>query len=78
MKKREEIIINSKFKKNFVYITTSSMVFRHVDTFAKHGKIDLLIVDEGHKAKNLHTRIRQGIKNIYVKKQKVILTGTPV
>ena len=54
------------------------MVFRHVDTFAKHGKIDLLIVDEGHKAKNLHTRIRQGIKNIYVKKQKVILTGTPV
>jgi SNF2 family DNA or RNA helicase len=54
------------------------MIFKHVDHFAEFGKIDLLIVDEGHKAKNINTKIRQGIKNLYVRKHKIILTGTPV
>jgi SNF2-related domain len=40
--------------------------------------IDLLIVDEGHKAKNVDTVLRKGIKNFHAKKQKIILTGTPV
>jgi DNA repair and recombination protein RAD54B len=76
--KRVEIIKNNKFKINFVYITTPHCVFKHVEDFAKHGKIDLLIVDEGHKAKNINTNIRKGIKELYVKRQKIILTGTPV
>ena len=40
--------------------------------------MDVLIIDEGHKAKNIHTKIRKGLKDIYVKKQKILLTGTPV
>jgi DNA repair and recombination protein RAD54B len=36
------------------------------------------VVDEGHKAKNVNTRIRKGIKDLYVKRMKIILTGTPV
>jgi hypothetical protein len=31
------------------------VIFKHVDDFAKFGKIDVLIVDEGHKAKNINT-----------------------
>lgn len=78
MKKRVEIIKANKFTKNLVYITTPNTIFKHVDDFATYGKLDLLIVDEGHKAKNVNTRIRKGLKDLYVKRQKVILTGTPV
>ena len=38
----------------------------------------MLIVDEGHRAKNINTKIRKGIKSLYVKRSKIILTGTPV
>lgn len=61
-----------------MYITSPNVVFKHVDTFAEFGRLDLMIVDEGHKAKNINTKIRVGIKNLYVKRQKIILTGTPV
>ena len=35
-------------------------------------------MDEGHKAKNVDTRIRQAIRDFKVRKMKVVLTGTPV
>jgi SNF2 family DNA or RNA helicase len=44
----------------------------------KHLNVDLLIVDEGHKAKNVDTVLRKGIKEFNAKRQKIILTGTPV
>ncbi len=70
--------MNSKYKENIVFITTANVIFKHVDDFARNAKVDVLIVDEGHKAKNINTRIRQGIKNLYVRRHKIILTGTPV
>ncbi|TNV70831.1 hypothetical protein FGO68_gene3441 [Halteria grandinella] len=78
LKKRQEIIQQNKYTKNLVYITTPNTIFKHVDDFAQFAALDLLVVDEGHKAKNVNTRIRKGIKDLYVKRQKIILTGTPV
>jgi SNF2 family DNA or RNA helicase len=78
VKKRQALILNNKYKENIVFITTANVIFKHVDDFARNAKLDVLIVDEGHKAKNINTRMRQGIKNLYVRRHKIILTGTPV
>ncbi|CDW81150.1 dna excision repair protein ercc-6-like protein [Stylonychia lemnae] len=40
--------------------------------------IDMMIIDEGHRAKNVKTMIRKSFKSLQVKQQKIILTGTPV
>ena len=40
--------------------------------------VDLLVVDEGHKAKNINTKIREAIRNFPVNKIKLVLTGTPI
>ena len=37
-----------------------------------------MVIDEGHKAKNIRTRLRKCLKEFNVEKQKIILTGTPV
>ena len=37
-----------------------------------------MVIDEGHKAKNVNTKIRRYLKEMDVRRQKVILTGTPV
>jgi SNF2 family DNA or RNA helicase len=39
---------------------------------------DVLVVDEGHRAKNVRTQLRKALKAFPVKRHKVILTGTPV
>lgn len=44
----------------------------------KKAKWDIMIIDEGHKAKNLKTKLRQALKNFPVAGNKVILSGTPV
>lgn len=54
------------------------MIHKHVDTFNRQGNLQVLIVDEGHRAKNINTKIRKGIKTLYVKRSKIMLTGTPV
>ena len=41
-------------------------------------EIDVVVIDEGHKAKNVKTKIRSSLKEIKVNKIKLILTGTPV
>jgi len=41
-------------------------------------KLNVLIVDEGHKAKNTNTQFRKALKEIKVTGTKIILTGTPV
>jgi len=38
----------------------------------------MLVVDEGHKAKNTNTKFRKALKEFQISKLKVILTGTPV
>ena len=42
------------------------------------AKWDILIMDEGHKAKNTNTKLRKALKDFKVEKQKIILSGTPV
>lgn len=37
-----------------------------------------MIIDEGHRAKNVHTKFRKALKDFRVKSSKIILTGTPV
>jgi len=54
------------------------MIHKHVDTFNRQGNLQVLIVDEGHRAKNINTKIRKGIKSLYAKRSKIMLTGTPV
>lgn len=39
---------------------------------------DVLVIDEGHRAKNVATKFRKSLKAFRVTRQKVILTGTPV
>ena len=68
MIKREDIILKNRETKRIVYITTPNVLTKHVETFDKYGKIDLLVIDEGHKAKNIHTKIRKGLKELYVRK----------
>ena len=68
----------NKHSKNFVYICSPNTLVTHVDNFRESSEIDLLIIDEGHKAKNVHTKIRKALKESYVKRQKILLTGTPV
>ena len=41
-------------------------------------KWDVMVVDEGHRAKNVATKLRKALKEFIVSKQKIILTGTPV
>ena len=41
-------------------------------------RYDVIVVDEGHKAKNRNTQFRKDISNLRVKKHRLILTGTPL
>jgi SNF2 family DNA or RNA helicase len=49
-----------------------------VDFLNKLEPWDLLVADEGHKAKNVDTQFRKALKIIKIQRQKIILTGTPV
>ena len=48
------------------------------DEISKRTNVDLFVIDEGHRAKNINTKIRTELKNFLVKHQKIVLTGTPV
>ena len=76
--KREKIISSCENFKKIVFITTANMVYKHIDHFANCAKLDILIVDEGHKAKNISTKFRLGIRNLQVQQNKILVTGTPV
>ena len=39
---------------------------------------DIIVLDEGHKAKNRNTAFRRDITALRVRKHKIILTGTPL
>ena len=41
-------------------------------------KWDILVIDEGHRAKNVKTQLRKALKEMKVEVQKIVLTGTPV
>ena len=39
---------------------------------------DIVVVDEGHKAKNINTDLRKNLVNLRVKHSRFVLSGTPV
>lgn len=41
-------------------------------------RYDILVVDEGHKAKNINTELRKNLVSLRVKGHRLILTGTPL
>lgn len=41
-------------------------------------RYDVLVVDEGHKAKNINTELRKNLVALRVKGHRLILTGTPL
>jgi SNF2 family DNA or RNA helicase len=60
-------------------IVMSSNAFHEMkNSLQKNLICDLMIIDEGHKAKNVETCLRIAIKEFQVNKQKIILTGTPI
>lgn len=41
-------------------------------------RYDILVVDEGHKAKNINTELRRNLVALRCKGHRLILTGTPL
>ena len=41
-------------------------------------RFDIIVVDEGHKAKNINTDLRRNLVELRVKSSRFILTGTPL
>ena len=41
-------------------------------------RYDILVVDEGHKAKNINTELRKNLVALRVKGHRIVLTGTPL
>jgi SNF2 family DNA or RNA helicase len=41
-------------------------------------RFDIIVVDEGHKAKNINTELRRNLVELRVKNSRFILTGTPL
>jgi DNA excision repair protein ERCC-6 len=41
-------------------------------------RFDIIVVDEGHKAKNINTDLRRNLVELRVKNSRFILTGTPL
>lgn len=39
---------------------------------------DIVVIDEGHKAKNDETYFSKKLKQLTIKRMRVILTGTPI
>lgn len=76
--RKREVAIRVNTKRRIVFLTSPNSIPKYIDTFATYSKLDLMIIDEGHKAKNVNTKFRKSLKEIFVSKQKIILTGTPV
>ena len=41
-------------------------------------RYDIIVVDEGHKTKNINTELRKNLVALRVKGHRLILTGTPL
>ena len=41
-------------------------------------RFDIVVVDEGHRAKNINTELRRNLVNLRVKGIRLILSGTPI
>ena len=66
LKKKGGILITS-----FGLVTTERMLLTDI-------RYDVLIMDEGHKAKNSETELRKNMMRVNIKNHRILLTGTPV
>ena len=66
IKKKGGILITS-----FGLVTTERCLLTDI-------RYDILIMDEGHKAKNVNTELRKNIMRLTVKYHRLLLTGTPL
>ena len=64
-------------KKGGVLITSYGMVTSERINL-QEMRYDVVVVDEGHKAKNINTELRKNLVALRAKGHKVILTGTPL
>lgn len=70
----------AKSSGNTVLVTSYGMINTHVALFAKEFKdiiVDVLILDEGHKIKNVKTHISKNLRMLKCN-SKFALTGTPI
>jgi DNA excision repair protein ERCC-6-like len=66
IKKKGGILITS-----FGLVTTERCLLTDI-------RYDILIMDEGHKAKNVNTELRKNVMRLTVKYHRILLTGTPL
>jgi len=64
-------------KKGGVLITSFGMVTSERINL-QEMRYDIVVVDEGHKAKNINTELRRNLVALRVKGHKVLLSGTPL
>jgi len=64
-------------KKGGILITSYGMISTERINLSDM-KYDLIVVDEGHKAKNRNTQFRRDITSLRVKGSRLVLTGTPL
>ena len=64
-------------KKGGILVTSYGMVTSERLNLSEM-RYDVLVVDEGHKAKNINTELRKNLVALRVKGHRLILTGTPL
>ena len=76
-KSERENQIRSLKKKGGVLISSYGMVASERINLSEL-RYDLVVVDEGHKAKNINTELRRNLVALRVKGHRIVLTGTPL
>ena len=64
-------------KKGGILVTSYGMVTTERINLSEM-RYDLVVVDEGHRAKNVNTQLRKDLVNLRVKGIRLILSGTPL
>ena len=64
-------------KKGGVLISSYGMISSEQINLADM-RYDILVVDEGHKTKNINTELRRNLVSLRIKGHRLILTGTPL
>lgn len=76
-KQEREKQIKTLKKKGGILITSYGMVTSERINL-QEMRYDVVVVDEGHKAKNINTELRKNLVALRSKGHKIILTGTPL
>jgi len=67
-----------KMKKNGAILITSYGMLSSERMNLSDMRYDIIVIDEGHKAKNFNTQFRKDITMFKVKAHRIILSGTPL